>query len=164
MAVTKLSDREVTLVRIRETAYLAPAFLRAVDAVMADMRAEGFNPYIFETLRTDRLQAHYHGTGASKAFYGRDSMHYYGLAVDIVDAALLWSAPAAFWNALGRLAKKHGLTWGGDWDGDGDRTDQKFHDRPHVQWNVHTPSPTPAMKNALKSGGLYAVWALVKAL
>lgn len=164
MAITTLSDREITLVRIREMAYLAPKFRLAVDAVIAAMRAEGHNPYVFETLRTDRLQAHYHSTGASNAFYGRDSMHYYGLAVDIVDAAKMWNASKAFWDSLERNAKKHGLTWGGDWDGDGSRTDQRLHDLPHIQWNIGTPSPTEAMKQEIQRNGMYGVWLLVRAV
>lgn len=164
MSVTKLSDREVLLVRQRDMAYLAPAFRVKVEALVADMKAEGFKPYVYETLRNDRLQAHYHAVGSSKAFYGRDSMHYYGLAVDIVDEAKLWSASAAFWDALGRLAKKHGLTWGGDWNGNGVRTDQSFHDLPHVQWNIGSPSPTEIMKTTITQGGVYAVWKLVGAL
>jgi hypothetical protein len=51
----------------------------------------------------------------------RDSMHIYGAAADIIDRQKLWKNPA-FFAALGREAKKLGLTWGGD-----------FGDPPHIQ-------------------------------
>lgn len=55
--------------------------------------------------------------------------HSQGRAMDIawlIDGQLSWNAPEAWWEMYGQIAKKHGLTWGGDW---------KFKDRPHCEYN-----------------------------
>ena len=99
---------------------LAPAFRVRVERVVADMRAEGFQPRVFETFRSvgraTLLAAR--GTGVVQ------SLHCLGLAADIIDARKLWSAGPSFWLSLQRNAVKHGLVSGASW---------RRHDLPHIQ-------------------------------
>jgi hypothetical protein len=84
------------------------------------MRAQGFNPYLWEGYRSPQRA----GELADRGTGIRDSMHIYGIAADIVDADALWSPSPAFWRVLEQEAEALGLTWGGDF---------KRGDRPHVQ-------------------------------
>jgi len=106
---------------------LQPAFRARVQELLANMRARGFDPLVWETYRDpargEKLNAKQGGVlvGAS--------MHCLGLAADIVDAKRRWAAPD-FFTALGEEAERIGLVWGGRFknpDGSEGR------DRPHVQ-------------------------------
>lgn len=99
---------------------LVPAFRVRVERVVADMRAEGWDPRVFETLRsTERaMKLAAKGTGVVQ------SMHCYGIAADIISASKLWNASPGFWLSLRRNAEKHGLVSGAAW---------RRHDLPHVQ-------------------------------
>lgn len=106
----------------RDPKKLIPSFAKKLNVLFARMRAQGFDPMLWEGYRTparaDALATK--GTGIHL------SMHSYGAAADIVSESKLWNASPAFWQALGREAKALNLTWGGDWTGDN-------HDAPHVQ-------------------------------
>lgn len=60
------------------------------------------------------------------------------------------------WKEYGRIAKAHGLVWGGDWNGNG-LTDANDWDRPHVQqvYGLRLQD----VRELYKSGGMAAVWA-----
>lgn len=150
---------------------LAPRFRAALLATVDGMRAEGFGPRIIETLRTQERQAFLYGfgrrydDGRGIVTHSRDadeSWHFYGLAADIVCRFELWGATPAFWSALGKHAVLHGLTWGGDWNGNG-RADERFIDRPHVQWGRCRMSPSPRAERLHREGGNARVWAEVGA-
>ena len=140
---------------------LAPRVAAAVTRIVARMEAEGHRPRVFETLRTIERQAFLYGFGrdyddgrgiVTKVRDARRGMHYYGLAVDIVENdATPWTAPQAFWNALGAAAKAEGMAWGGNW---------KFLDLPHIQWGG-APTTPPASWAVMTPE---AVWAKVGAL
>jgi len=71
------------------------------------------------------------------------------LAVDIVqNDKSPWDAPQSFWQTLGKLAEKHGLTWGGRW---------KFLDLPHSQWSGAPISPTALDVALAQEQGIEAV-------
>lgn len=57
------------------------------------------------------------------------SLHNYGMALDLVPQQLIdtanWSPESDLWQTVGALASEFGLEWGGNWTG--------FVDRPHVQ-------------------------------
>lgn len=134
----------------RDMSRLASAFRAAVERVVARLEAEGFDPMVFETLRTRERQWWIFGKGrtaeqcvaagvpakyawpegarATNANSYLVSVHGHGLAVDIVSKSKLWGASAAFWKALGEAVRDEGLTWGGDW--------KSPVDRPHVQWRL----------------------------
>lgn len=147
------------------TGGLAPKVQEAVERVLSRMRAEGFNPRLFETLRTAERQDFLFGFGrryddgrgiVTKVQSHLHGWHGYGLAVDIVENdATPWTAPQAFWNALGAAAEANGMTWGGRW---------KFLDVPHIQWGGCRVSPSARSRELLASGGPPAVWAEVGAL
>lgn len=155
------------------TTVLAPQFRAAVERVLADMVAWGYTPRVFETLRTDERQAFLYGFGrqyddgrgiVTHSATGDDTWHGYGLAADIVCEKKLWSAPADFWHVLGCSARRHGLVWGGDWNGDWSSADERFVDRPHIQWGKPMRRSPSANAIAIRqSHGTSAVWAAVGA-
>ena len=117
---------------------LDPTFRARLDAAFADLRAQGFDPIVFEGARTQHRQAYLYGQGRPDfAVYGRDgkkltktldaSSHGRSpvVAVDVVSASKWWS-DMNFFYALGTAVKKQGLTWGGDW--------ATLLDYPHVEY------------------------------
>lgn len=146
---------------------LAPQFRAAVDRVLARMRTEGHDPTVFETLRTEERQRFIYGFGrdyddgrgiVTHSDSAADTWHGYGLAVDIVSKSRLWSADPMFWFALGAAARAEGLLWGADWNNNGSSDDERFVDRPHVQWGRMRRSPSSRAVALKTTGGNAAVW------
>lgn len=141
---------------------LAPAFRRAVEAVLNDVEQER----VFETIRTNERQEYLYGFGRSyddkrprgpvtAAKTAMNGWHFFGLAVDIVqDDKDPWVAPTAFWQSLGLAYEKHGCVWGGRW---------KRVDLPHGQWGGCTVAPDSYIRQMYQSEGLDAVWGEVNA-
>ena len=137
---------------------LAPKMQTAVLAIVKEMADAGHGAKVFETLRTAERQKFLHGFGrlyddgrgtVTKVEDARKGWHYYGLAVDIVqNDKSPWDAPQSFWQTLGKLAEKHGLTWGGRW---------KFLDLPHSQWGGAPISPTALDIALAQEQGIEAV-------
>lgn len=152
--------------RTNSLAPLAPRFADAVRAILVDMRAAGFNPIVFESLRTEARQAYLYGFGrdyddakgrgaVTRAASGKHGWHLYGLAVDIVENdASPWVAAQAFWQSLADAAEAHGCTWGGRW---------KRPDFPHVQWGRCPDSPTSDLIALYDTRGTTGVWTLLGA-
>jgi hypothetical protein len=122
-----------------------PVFASVLRKILHDLLAAGWQPKIVELKRTREQQAEKVKRGYSKTMKswhvpstvgllpaGRGQLQTVaGEAADIVDARYGWSGPAAstsfaFWNDLGRFAKKYGCVWGGDW--------KKFKDVAHVEF------------------------------
>ena len=152
----------------RDLIYCAPRLVSAVKLVVADLEAWGYDPLVFETIRTQERQAFLHGfsrqydDGRGRVTNSHDadeSWHFYGLAVDIVSQSRYWNAPRDFWRTLGLAAQRHGLRWGADWDHDGDTGDERFKDFPHVQWGPPMRrSPSAAARRLYDIGGRPRVW------
>jgi hypothetical protein len=152
---------------------LAPKFRAAVERVLTAMRADGHDPVVFETIRTDARQEFLHGFGrayddgrgvVTHSQSAADTWHGYGLAVDIVSGSRRWAAGAGFWTSLGTHARREGLVWGADWNSNGRSDDERFLDRPHVQWgNGMRRSPSSKAMALQLTGGNPAVWAVVGA-
>lgn len=152
---------------------LAPRFREAVGRVVADLRAWTYNPLVFETLRSDARQSFLYGFGrdyddgrgvVTQSRTAVDTWHGYGLAVDIICADRKWGAPEDFWQVLGVSARRHGLVWGADWNGNWSSGDERFIDRPHIQWGAPMRrSPSPNAAELLRTRGMQAVWAEVGA-
>lgn len=142
----------------------APKFAAAVLATLNGMQDDGFDPIVYETLRSPERQAWLYGfsrdyddgdgwrTNAKLSF---ESWHGFGLAVDIISESQQWAAPPAFWTALGAHAASNGLAWGGNWH---------TKDLPHVQPSNLHDSPTDRARQLNEDGGLRAVWNEVGAL
>lgn len=159
---------------IASVTMLAPQFRAAVDLVLEDMRAWGYTPRVFETLRTDARQQFLYGFGRAYddgrgivtfSETASETWHGFGLAADIVCDRRLWGAPRDFWEVLGCSTRRHGLVWGGDWNGDWDSSDERFSDRPHIQWGGGMRrSPSEQAPLLVARGGMPALWRVVRAL
>jgi len=92
------------------------------------------------TLRDNEMQASLYAQGRTAP--GKivtnskpgDSWHNYACAVDYalqLDGTITWEPK--YYEELGVIAKRLGLTWGGDWDADGQKDKNDF-DLVHFQW------------------------------
>lgn len=122
---------------------LLPDVRAKAEAVLGELRAQGFDPRVYETYRSPERADYLAQIGRSKA--GRASYHVKRRALDVVDNRrdsrgdrVLWGASTgkgndaerkaladSFFRAFGAAVKKHGGTWGGDWS---------FYDPAHAQW------------------------------
>lgn len=137
---------------------LAPKFRAKILLVLAELRERGFDPFVFEALRSQDRQEWLHGFGRQwtdgRANGGTVTAlmigwHLYGTAVDIIDAKKGWDN-AAFFNALGEAGERQGLVWGGRW---------RSRDAPHLQLGSPMRSaPTQKSAQLVASGGLVALW------
>ena len=116
----------------RKLASLEPGCRRKIDAVLADLRAQGFRPTIIFGWRSVAVQQQLMRRGVTKVRFsfhnaqtpqGRPN----AWAVDVVDERWAWNEPDChvFFRALGKSGKAQGLVWGGDWTG--------FRDWAHLQ-------------------------------
>ena len=143
----------------------APKFAAAVLAVIHDMENDGYDPIVYETLRTPDRQRWLAGFGVdyddgrgvvthAESVY--TTWHGFSTAADIISASKEWDAPPDFWTALANAAADHGLVSGSVW---------RMKDLPHVQWGPPMrTSPSAEAKDLLDQGGLPAVWQAVGAL
>ncbi|MEZ5833796.1 MAG: M15 family metallopeptidase [Dongiaceae bacterium] len=115
--------------RVSDINLLEPKMRDLVQQIVADAAAAGQQLMVFETYRSPARQEELFRRKATKL--RKVGVHHYGLACDIVkDIAGDPSWKGSF-DFLGRLAKRHGLIWGGDW-GEPDKP-HKFVDSVHVQ-------------------------------
>lgn len=116
----------------KKLASLEPGFRRKIDAVLADLRAQGFRPKVIFGWRSVAVQQQLMRRGVTKVRFsfhnaqtpqGRPN----AWAVDIVDERWAWNEPDChvFFRALGKSGKAQGLVWGGDWT--------SFRDWAHLQ-------------------------------
>jgi hypothetical protein len=147
-------------------AALDPAFAVKVQATMATLAAQGWQPRIVSGWRSMDEQAAKVAAGFSTVkFSFHNAVNAQGapaaLAVDIVDKRYGYGTTAStkagatsFWPALGAAAKAQGLYWGGDW--------QKFKDVSHIQMYANSAlsevrKQTEAFWSVLKGGGSLAI-------
>jgi len=115
--------------RINDPNLLEPVTRQAVALILAEAKADGIALLVFETFRSQARQRQLFNQGVTQL--SNVGVHNYGLAADLVKLVKgepSWDGDFAF---LGRLAKKHGLIWGGDW-GSPDKP-HSFRDYIHVQ-------------------------------
>lgn len=112
---------------------LTPLLKRKSELVVAAMAAKGYKVSVFQGYRSFAEQDYLYAQGRTRPgpivtnAKGGDSLHNYGVAIDIVflvNRHASWSNNHP-WALLGTVGKSHGLEWGGDWVG--------FVDRPHFQ-------------------------------
>lgn len=131
----------------QKLASLHPTFRKKIEAVLRDMRAEGWDAKIFFGWRSLQKQAELVKAGRSKVYFSFHNAQIdegtpAALAVDIVSTSQGWKN-MDFFRALGRIGKSHGLYWGGDW--------RSFRDYAHLQ-----ASPNSAL-STLRESGLNAI-------
>jgi hypothetical protein len=115
--------------RINDPHLLEPVTRQAVVAIISEAKAAGIDMLLFETYRSRERQGQLFDQGVTQL--QRVGVHHYGLAADLVKVIQgepSWDGDFAF---LGRLARKHGLIWGGDW-GEPAKP-HTFRDSVHVQ-------------------------------
>jgi len=132
---------------------LQPRFRSVLEAVLGDLRAQGFQPKVFETVRSaERQRWLYENTKSTLT--PELGKHGEGLAADVIDGRPHPTRPGQiigwgtwntrsdatpgddvakrmaddFFQAFGRAAVARGLTWGGNW--------ASFKDFPHVELDV----------------------------
>lgn len=117
----------------KKLASMTPLLRPKVEAVLASLEAQGFQPKIFYGWRSVAVQLQLYKQGNTKVKFGfHNAQNIDGspnsYAADIIDSRYAWSDKAStsgFWAALGKAAKEQGLIWGGDW--------ASFRDWAHVQ-------------------------------
>jgi peptidoglycan L-alanyl-D-glutamate endopeptidase CwlK len=118
---------------LREPTGVQPLVLRKALEVVNEMTKRGYNVTIYQSFRSKAEQDAIYAQGRTKPgaivtnAKGGESLHNYGVAVDIVfvvNGKPSWSDKHA-WAELGSVGKSVGFEWGGDWKG--------FVDRPHFQ-------------------------------
>ncbi|RPI23442.1 MAG: M15 family peptidase [Acidobacteria bacterium] len=133
-----------------------PVFKLRLERILADLTSLGWKPRIASLKRSTAEQAEKVKQGYSKTMrswhvestvgmlpVGRDRFNQvFGSAADIIDKRYGWAGLAAnkdfkFWKDLGRVAKKHGCSWGGDW---------KIKDVAHVEMHyIEMPTQSTAI-------------------
>ena len=127
--VIKKDSRFHSVKRVADPSLLEPQTRAAVQAVIDDAAAHGIALMIFETYRSQERQQALFNQGASQL--RTVGVHHYGLACDLVkdvNGEPSWKGDFTF---LGRLARAHGLIWGGDWGQP--NVHHSFLDMDHVQ-------------------------------
>ena len=100
--------------RIADLSALDPWFRQRVERVLDKMRAQGFDPVVYETLRTPERQAWLYGIGRTHSLdrkpvtWTMKSKHLVGRAADIISKSRGWDHPA-FFAALRKIAREQGL-------------------------------------------------------
>lgn len=134
---------------------LDPVFRAKLAKMTAALRARGFQPWVYETKRSQARQAWLYASGRSRSGgivtnVSEVGAHGRGTAADVIDGRPhptrkgervgwgTWSGDdgdekaatmaRAYFEAQGEEAKKLGLIWGGDWTLSGGGSDE-----PHVE-------------------------------
>lgn len=105
------------LVRQSDSALLVPAFWERLKPALVEVKGQGFNPVLHETLRSRERALKLVADGKSKAKGGL-SMHCFGVAADVICGDHQWSCKAnhcKFFETYGEIIESVGLTWGGRW-------------------------------------------------
>lgn len=121
---------------IRDIKKLKPNAKMACELFLAEAKKQGLPVLVTETLRTKERQAKLYAQGRTTAgkivTWTKVSRHTRGLAWDICKNKKGEEySDAEFFKSCGAIAKKLGITWGGDW---------KSKDMPHFEvtdsWEV----------------------------
>lgn len=100
--------------RISDIDKLRPDVAEKVKLLIQRMRVRGFDPVVFETLRTKERQQWLYGIGRTHSLdrkpvtWTLKSKHLEGKAADIISKSRGWNWPA-FYAALGQEARAVGL-------------------------------------------------------
>lgn len=137
-----------------------PQLAARIRNMAAALKAQGINVTVVSGLRTFAEQNALYAQGRTKPggivtnARGGQSLHNYGLAVDVVPLDAKgnpnWNASAATWAKIGAAGKKQGMEWGGDW--------KSFVDKPHFQMTAGKSVSTLLREYNQNGGNLKPIW------
>lgn len=109
----------------RDVAELAPVAQTAIRLFFQECAKAGINVFVTETYRSQARQDYLYAQGRTRSgqivTWTRSSRHSSRLAWDIAVCSPTPLYDTATLNKAGAIARKLGITWGGDWSGSIDR-------------------------------------------
>lgn len=137
-----------------------PQLANRIRAMAADLRAQGINVMVVSGYRSFAEQDALYAQGRTKPgnivtnARGGQSLHNYGLAVDVVPIGANgqpdWNVPNSTWQKIGAAGKRQGMEWGGDWT--------SFVDRPHFQMTAGRSTSSLLAQYNRNGGNLNEIW------
>lgn len=137
-----------------------PQLANRIRSMAADLKAQGINVMVVSGYRSFAEQNALYAQGRTKPggivtnAKGGQSLHNYGLAVDVVpldaNGQPNWNVPNSTWQKIGAAGKKQGLEWGGDW--------KSFVDRPHFQMTAGRSISSLLSQYNSNGGNLQKIW------
>ncbi|MCD9185618.1 MAG: peptidoglycan-binding protein [Pyrinomonadaceae bacterium] len=144
----------------RRLAQINPQLANRIRLMAADLRAQGINVMVTSGYRSFAEQNALYAQGRTKPgnivtnARGGQSLHNYGLAVDVVPLGANgqpnWNVPNSTWQKIGAAGKRQGMEWGGDWT--------SFVDRPHFQMTAGRSISSLLNQYNNNGGNLNAIW------
>ncbi len=141
-------------------AKINPQVANRIRLMAADLRAQGITIRATSSYRSFAEQNALYAQGRTKPgpivtnARGGQSLHNYGLAVDVVPLGANgqpnWNVPNSTWQKIGAAGKKQGLEWGGDW--------KSFVDRPHFQLTAGRSTSSLLAQYNRNGGNLHEIW------
>lgn len=113
---------------------LLPLVKRRADLVLKEMELLGYPMRITEGYRSVERQNALYAQGRTTPgviitkVKGGNSLHQYGVAADFVFRREGYDVSKEVWETFGKIAEKHGFSWGGRWTG--------FTDKPHIEMTL----------------------------
>lgn len=145
---------EARLVRIN------PQLANRIRLMASELRSQGITIMAVSGLRTFAEQNALYAQGRTTPgsivtnARGGQSLHNYGLAVDVVPVGANgqpdWNVGSDVWQRIGAAGKNQGIEWGGDWT--------SFVDRPHFQMTAGKSVSTLLGEYNSNGGNLPAIW------
>lgn len=150
---------------------LAPKMRAAVEAALKECNDERLDAVVYESHRSEELQAIYWARGRKQDENGtwhvvdpdavvthaqtaKQGWHFFWLGVDVISASKRWNVTQSWRDQVTAIFKRHGLDAGADWP---------HPDAPHYQWGECRISPSDRARSLYASGGVEAVWRAVGA-
>jgi peptidoglycan hydrolase-like protein with peptidoglycan-binding domain len=141
-------------------ARINPQLANRIRLMAAELKSQGITIMAVSGLRTFAEQNALYAQGRTKPgnivtnARGGQSLHNYGLAVDVVPLGANgqpdWNVGNDVWQKIGAAGKRQGMEWGGDWT--------SFVDRPHFQMTAGKSVSTLLGEYNRNGGNLPAIW------
>ncbi len=137
-----------------------PQLANRIRAMAADLKAQGIDIMVTSGYRSFAEQNALYAQGRTKPgnivtnARGGQSLHNYGLAIDVVPLGANgqpdWNVPNSVWQKIGAAGKRQGMEWGGDWT--------SFVDRPHFQMTAGRSTSSLLNQYNGNGGNLREIW------
>lgn len=138
---------------------LEPRFRKGVECTLAKLKKGGWRATVYETYRSDARQRALYAQGRTRpgpkvtnASSAVTTVHFYGLAVDVIDARKGWDNPRFFYWA-GQHAESCGLVSGAFW--------KRLPDAPHWQTGAWQGAPPLWARSLAVHDSLFLVWRML---